>query len=436
MPASSALRSSFLRSSFRTPPCILSARIVATSTTASGVEPGLAALDVDELLAAEVGAEAGFRHHVVGELQGGRGGEHRVAAVRDVGERTTVDERRRTLQRLHQVGGERLLQEHRHGAVGVEIARADRLAVAGVGHDDVAEPLLEVVEVLGQAEDRHHLGGHGDVEAGLARIAVGDAAERADDLAQRAVVHVHDAAPGDAATVDAEVVAPVDVVVDHRRQEIVRRRDGVEVAGEMEVDVLHRHDLGVAAASGAALHAERRPERRLAQAQHRLLADVVEGVGEADRGRGLALAGGRRRDRRDQDQLAVRLRAERLDVVHRHLGLVVAVGLEVLGRDAELFPGDVEDRPLVGGLGDFDVRLGGLVLGGGHVKIRGLADCLWGLSGRGSGPWHSRQPGLDSRIRYARVLEGRRSVNSESLDVEAARAIRHPRGASDASLDG
>ena len=167
--------------------------------------------------------------------------------------------------------------------------------------------VLEVLEIVGEAEDRHHLGGDRDVEAGLARKAVGDAAERADDLAQRAVVHVHDAAPGDAAAVDAERVAPVDVVVDQRRQQVVRRGDGVEVAGEVEVDVLHRHDLGVAAAGGAALHAERRPERRLAQAQHRLLADVVERVGEADRGRGLAFARRRRRDRRDQDQLAVRL---------------------------------------------------------------------------------------------------------------------------------
>ena len=39
--------------------------------------------------------------------------------------------------------------------------------------------------------------------------------------AQRAVVHVHDAAPGDAARVEAEGVAPVDVVVEHRRQQVV-----------------------------------------------------------------------------------------------------------------------------------------------------------------------------------------------------------------------
>ena len=45
---------------------------------------------------------------------------------------------------------------------------------------------------------------------------------RADgDLAQRAVVHVQHALPGDAAHVEAELVAVVDVVVDHRGQQVV-----------------------------------------------------------------------------------------------------------------------------------------------------------------------------------------------------------------------
>ena len=322
-----------------------------------GLQTGLAALDVDELLAAQVGAEARLGHHVVGELQRRRRGQHRVAAVRDVGERPAMDEGGRALQRLHQVGRQRVLQQHRHRPVRLEVGRAHRLTVAGIGDDDVAQPRLQVLEVLGQAEDRHHLGRDGDVEAVLAREAVGDAAQRRHHLAQAAVVHVDGAAPGHAPAVDAERIAPVDVVVDQRRQEIVRRADGVEVAGEMEVDVLHRHDLGVAAARGAALHAEGGPERGLAQAEHRLLADMVQRIGQAHGRRGLAFAGRRRRDRRDQDQLAVGLALQRLDVVHRDLGLVVAVGVEVLRRDAELLLRQLHDRPLRGLLRDLDVGL-------------------------------------------------------------------------------
>ena len=44
-------------------------------------------------------------------------------------------------------------------------------------------------------------------------------------------------------------------------EQVVRRGDGVEVAGEVQVDLVHRHDLGVAAARRAALHAEHRAQR-------------------------------------------------------------------------------------------------------------------------------------------------------------------------------
>ena len=129
----------------------------------------------------------------------------------------------------------------------------------------------------------------------------------------------------------------------------------MKIAGEVQIDVFHRHDLRVAAAGGAALHAERRAQRRLADAQHRLLADVIERVGQAHRGRGLALACRRRVDRANQNELAVGPALQRFDEIHRHLGLVVAVGFEIFRRDAELLARDVDDRPLLGGLRNFNV---------------------------------------------------------------------------------
>src|SRR5262249_49358700 len=119
----------------------------------------------------------------------------------------------------------------------------------------------------------------------------------------------------------------------------------------------------------AALHAERWSERRLAQAEHRLLADVVERVGEADRGGGLAFAGRRRRDRRHENELAVRPILERLDEIHRDLGLVVAEGLEIFRREAERLACDLENRPLLRRLGDLDVGLGGTVLRGAGLSF-------------------------------------------------------------------
>ena len=87
-----------------------------------------------------------------------------------------------------------------------------------------------------------------------------------------------------------ELVAVQEVCVDQRREQVVRRRDRVQVAGEVEVQVLHRDDLGVAAARGAALDAEHRAERRLADREHRLAAERAEPLRQRHRGRRLALA--------------------------------------------------------------------------------------------------------------------------------------------------
>ena len=90
--------------------------------------------------------------------------------------------------------------------------------------------------------------------------------------------------------VEAERVAPVEVVVDHRGEQVVGRGDRVEVAGEVEIDLLHRRHLRPAAAGGASLHAEARPKARLAQADHRPPAQRVQRVAETDGGGRLALA--------------------------------------------------------------------------------------------------------------------------------------------------
>ena len=55
--------------------------------------------------------------------------------------------------------------------------------------------------------------------------------------------------------VDVEGVAVVEMVVEERGEQVVRGTDGVEVAGKVKVDVLHRDDLRVATAGRAAMSA-------------------------------------------------------------------------------------------------------------------------------------------------------------------------------------
>ena len=274
----------------------------------------------------------------------------------DIGKRSAMDEGGIAFERLHDIGHEGVLEEHRHGAVGLHVARVHGLLVASLSDDDVAEPLRQIAEILGQTEDRHYFRSDRDVEAVFAREAVADATERGDDRAHGTVVHIHDAAPADAADVDIERIAPVDVIVDERSQKIVGRGDGVEIAGEVEVDVLHWHHLGIAAAGRAALHAEAGAQARLAQADHRPFADAVEPVAQPHRRRRLAFARGRWRDRRDEDELAALPRVELLEVVERNLRLVGPVVEESLAGNVELRR-DVLDGAHGCVSGDLDVAL-------------------------------------------------------------------------------
>ena len=148
----------------------------------------------------------------------------------------------------------------------------------------------------------------------------------------------------------------IDVVVDQRCQQVVGACDRMEIPGEVEVDVLHGHDLRVAAAGRAALDAEAGPEGRLAQAAHGALADAVEPVAQAHRRRRLALAGGRRVDGGDEDQLAVLLALDGLDVVGRDLGLVGPVVEESVCRHPD-FGTHLGNRPHLGFAGDLDIGL-------------------------------------------------------------------------------
>ena len=143
--------------------------------------------------------------------------------------------------------------------------------------------------------------------------------------------------------------------IDQRSEEVVGGRDRVDVAGEVEVEVLHRHDLGIAASGGAALDPEDRAERRLADREHRLPPEDAEPLDERDGGRRLPLAGRCRRDRGDVDDLPVGAIGETVEDREVDLRLVAAVQLELVGLDARL-RGDVGDGAERCGLRDLEAR--------------------------------------------------------------------------------
>ncbi len=275
-----------------------------------------AAGDVEELLTAEVEAESAFGDDVGTRGQGHPGGDHRVGAVGDVRERPSVHEDRTAVDGLGEVGHECVAQQDGHGRGGTDVVGGDGLVLAGPADHDAPEPVLEVGEVARQAEGGHHLARGGDLEPRLARDPVQGATEAEHHVAQEPVVHVDSPGPGDASGVQGCLLAELQAVVHQRREQVVGRGDGVEVAGEVQVDRLSRLDRGRAATGAAPLHAEHRAQRGLPQRQDGVASAGAHAHGQGDGHRRLALAGGGRSDGRDEDQPPRRLPALQGGEVH------------------------------------------------------------------------------------------------------------------------
>ena len=323
--------------------------------------------DIEELLRTQVGAESRLCHGPLAEPASGGRGEHTVAAVGDVRERPAMDERRRMLDRLHEIRSQCIAQQRSHRPGRAEVVDGHSLLRTGARDDDPAQALLEVLERGRQAEDRHDLARDDDVEGVLARDPTVVAAEPDRDLPQGTVVEIDDAPDRDAPRVDVELVAEVHVVVQHRAREVVRERDRGEVPGEVEIDVLHRQHLSPAAAGCSALHPEHRAEARLTQREHRrrlaldrrpvlLARKVSERIGKPDARRRLALTSRRRAHRGDEDEPAGsgdRLGPGR-EHAQRQLRRVVTMGHDVLIAQPDR-RGDLTDRPELGAGRDLDI---------------------------------------------------------------------------------
>ena len=188
-----------------------------------GCQPARTADDVDELLEAEIAAEAAFGDDVVGELQPDEIGDERAVAVRDVRKGPSVDERRLAFERLHEIGLERVLEENGHRAGDLELLGRHRVAVVRPRDRDRAEAAPDISAVAGHRHQRHHLGGGRDVEPRLARerLVLSDPDV---DAAQEAILDVQAAAPRDIRRVDAEVVAVNQSARRRRRREGCWRR--------------------------------------------------------------------------------------------------------------------------------------------------------------------------------------------------------------------
>jgi len=265
----------------------------------------LATLDVEELLSPEVCTETGFRDDVIAEGQGQTRGECTVAAMCNVGEGSAVYEGRRLLGGLNEVGVESILQEDTDGTRHAHILHAEGFAVNGRAEQDILDASAQVATVLGEAKYCHNLACRGDVEATLHCYAVCLGSEASDDVAKVAVINVEDALPEHLFHGEAFLAVLIDVVVEQGSYHVVGAGHGVEVAGEVEVYLIHREHLRIASSCRAAFHAETGTERRLTERNDGVFADAVHAESKPDAHGCLADARLCGRDGCDEDELVL-----------------------------------------------------------------------------------------------------------------------------------
>jgi hypothetical protein len=133
-----------------------------------------------------------------------------------------------------------------------------------------------------------------------------------------------------------------EVGVDERGEEVVRRGDGVNIAGEVEIDLLAGLDLRESAAGGAAFHAEDGAEGGFAGGDDGFFAETLEALHEADGGDRFAFAGGGGGGGGDEDELAARQTGWVMEDVEMELG-VPGAELVIVGVTETELMGDGGD---------------------------------------------------------------------------------------------
>ena len=125
----------------------------------------------------------------------------------NVGKRSAVHQCRRIFECLHQIRLDGVFQERRHRAYTLQIAREHRFAAVGVSHQNIAEPLFQVVYVRSKAQNCHNFAGDGNHKVIFTRYAVDFAAQPHNNIAKRAVIHIETAFQENTARVNPQFVA-------------------------------------------------------------------------------------------------------------------------------------------------------------------------------------------------------------------------------------
>ena len=267
------------------------------------------ALNIKEFFGAKITAEAGFRYGVIGQSKCQPGSPHRIAAMGNIGKRAAMHQTGSMLQSLHQVRAQGLPQQGCHGAFGLQITGKNRSTLHRIADENTSQPLPQVLQVFGQAQNSHHFAGHADLEPIQTGGAIGLAAQADFNFSQRAVIHIHAAAEHNALGIQLQGIALMNVVIDEGRKEVIGRRNGMNIPGKVQINLLHGEHLCIAPAGSAALQAEYRAKRGFPQCDNGPFPQAAHGLCQPNGGGGFALSsrGGVHRSNQDQFPLGLAL---------------------------------------------------------------------------------------------------------------------------------
>ena len=267
------------------------------------------ALDVEEFLSTEVCTKACLCDRIITKLQSHLRCDNGVTSMCDVCERSAVYDRRNMLQCLYEIRLQGILQKCTHCAFCMKVTCGNRLLLGNfsvcISNNDICQTLLQVCNVICQAKDCHDLRCNRDIVAILSRHTVGLSAKSVYYKTKLTVIHIHTSSPGDLSRVDVQLVALVNMVVDHCCKKVICCADRMEVTGKVQVDILHRNNLCISAACCSALYAEYRSEGRLTKRYHNIFTKLLHTICQTYRCGRLSFSCRSWVDRRYENQLSV-----------------------------------------------------------------------------------------------------------------------------------
>ena len=287
------------------------------------LQTGLAALDVVELLSTEVSTESSLCNSVVAIFEGSCSSHDRVATMGNVSERSAVNEGRSALSSLNQVWLQGIEEEGNDTATYTHVLNGEWFVVLSDAEENIVDATTEIVYTCCETHDSHDFRSWSDVEASLCLDAV-LIAETGDDATETTVVDVHYSAPENLLELESLSLVLETVIVQEGSNHVVGLSDGMEVACEMEVDLIHRQYLCITATGSTTLHTEARTERRFAQCYNSLLSNLLHTEGETHGYGGLTITSLGRTDSGNEDKMMV-LKLVSVNFVRSNLSDVTAV---------------------------------------------------------------------------------------------------------------